>query len=89
MAAKVKFETKATSWLGITMDEAIDYLEANGTDADKKEFKKWLYSTKTGTESTRINWGNARINFIKKYCPELAPVAKEKAAKKSDRIANW
>lgn len=87
MAAK--FKTAATSWLGVTLDEAIDYLEANGTDADKKEFKQWLYSTKDGKSCKKANWGNARRKFLEKYYPEFLPVAKEKKPNKSARIANW
>ena len=84
-----KFSTKAVSWLQVTMDEAIDFLEANGSDADKKEFKKWLFTTKEGKSCKKPNWGNARKEFLKKYAPDMLPVKKEKEANKSDRVLNW
>lgn len=87
--AAAKFKTKAASWLEVTLDEAIDFLEANGTDADRKEFKQWLFTTKTGKICKKANWGNARRRFLEKYYPEFLPVAKEKKPNKSDRIANW
>lgn len=87
--AKKQFETDKKDWLEITMSEAIDFLEENGTTEEKKEFKKWLNTTKDGKKSKNINWGNAKARFVEKYCPNLKPEPKEKEAKISDRIANW
>ena len=55
MAAK--FTTKAITWLEVTMDEAIDFLEANGSAEEKREFKKWLFTTKDGKTVTLFENG--------------------------------
>lgn len=89
MAATKKFKTTATSWLGVTMTEAIEYLTENGSDEDRKEFKQWVYSTKDGKPCKRANWGNARKKFLEKYYPEFLPQKKEKTPNISDQIKDW
>ena len=86
MAAK--FSTK-NSYQKITFEEVVDYLEANGTAAEKKDFKKACFTNKEGKIVKKLNWLNGKKWFCENFAPELIPVAKEKPEPKSNRILNW
>jgi len=73
----------------ITMDEAIDFLEQHGTVAEKKEFKEACTVIDPETGKEKLNWLRGKKYFCTKYAPELVPVGKPKAEKKSLRMLNW
>ena len=88
---------------GITFDYIVDWLEANGTDEDKKAFKDAYYSYKDGTpmptktykgtneKYQMSNFLNAKNKFFERHNPDYLPVKKdeEPKKKKAERIANW
>lgn len=73
----------------ITLNDMIDYIEKNGTDTDKKEFKIHAYSDKDGNPLEKYNHLNAVRWFCTKYMPDIVPKRKEVKEKVSNRIANW
>lgn len=83
-----KFTTTNT-FKTLSFDEVVDYLEANGTEEEKANFKKACFTNKNGKAVKKLNWLNGKLWFCKTFAPQLVPVAKEKEPLKSDRIANW
>ena len=83
-----KFKTEH-SFKEITFDEVVDFLEENGTDADKKNFKNACFTNKDGKAVDKLNWLNGKKWFCGEFAPELLPVKKEKEEPKSKRIAEW
>lgn len=88
---------------GITFDYIVDWLEANGTDEDKKKFKEAYYSYKDGTPMPMLtyketgekyqksNFLNAKNKFFERHNKEYLPKKKdeEPKQKKAERIKNW
>ena len=82
----VKFE--AEEYKKITLDEMMDYIEANYPE-DKAWFKKVAFQDKDGNAIKKYNHLVAVREFCTKYAPELLPVAKEKKPSPTKRFENW
>ena len=84
MAAKFTAE----SFKKITFEEMADFIEENHPN-DKAWFKKVAYQDKDGKTLDKYNHLNAKLQFCKKYAPELIPEAKAKQKPVTDRLADW
>lgn len=84
----VKFKTDK-EYKKITLDDAITFLEENGTPEEKKAFKVACTTVDKKTGKEKINWLKGKKYFCEKYAPELVPVAKPKPEKKSLKMLNW
>lgn len=82
----VKFE--ADSFKKITLDSMCDFIEKYYPE-DKKWFKKVAFEDKNGNKVEKYNHLNAVRKFCEKYAPELLPIAKEKKAPATKRLADW
>lgn len=67
----------------IGFDYMVDYIKANAPE-DKAWFKSIAFD-ETGKYQHLI----AKKEFCQRYMPEIIPVAKPKAPKKSDAIKDW
>lgn len=74
----------------LTLNEMVAYIEKNAPQ-DKAWFKKVAYDNRKTKDGNKVVYSHlkAKREFCKKYMPEIIPVAKEKAPKASDILANW
>lgn len=81
--------TTTKEYKKITLDDAIEFLEKNGTAEEKKAFKQACTTVDKKTGKEKINWLRGKKYFCEQYAPELIPVAKPKPEKKSAKMLNW
>lgn len=72
-----------TNFKTITLDDMIEYIEANGNNTDKAEFKANAFVNGKYSHLVAVRY------FCGKYFPDLLPVAKPKKAPVSDKLKNW
>lgn len=84
-------EKKVYDFKTLSLQDMVDYIKANAPEEDKAWFKKEAYvlkETKEGKVEV-YNHLKAKKAFCKRYMPEIIPVAKPKAPKASELLANW
>ena len=79
---------KAESFKKILFDDMYDYINENHPE-DKAWFKEIAFQDKEGNKVGKYNHLNAKMQFCKKYAPELIPVAKEKKVPVTKKLENW
>lgn len=84
MAAKFT----ADSFKKILFDDMYNFIDANHPE-DKAWFKQVAFQDKNGNKVDKYNHLNAKMQFCKKYAPELIPVAKEKKVPVTKKLENW
>ena len=86
--ATAKFTTE-NDYLHLELKEVIKFLQENGTDEERAEFKKQCYTKSDGKKSKKLNWLKGKVWFCEKYIPEIIPEKQEKAPKISDLMKDW
>lgn len=77
---------ETTVYKGIKLEEIIDWLDENGSEEDKREFKKAFYTNKDGSANERGNFIRAKKMFFERHNPDYLPTGKSKI---KDRMKNW
>lgn len=80
-------KVKKNAYKKLTFDEMVKFIEAE-VPADKSWFKEIAFQDKNGNKVDKYNHLNAKLQFCKRYAPELIPERKEKK-NKTDILADW
>lgn len=76
-----------TPYQAITFDDMFDWLEENGSKADKAKFKKNYIGDGEGNAP---NWSKAKREFLKEFAPQYLPRTKASGRQmKLDKMKDW
>lgn len=85
--AKFVPKVKKNAYKKLTFDEMVKFIEESAPE-DKAWFKGVAFQTKDGIATDKYNHLNAKLEFCKRYAPELIPEKKEKK-NKTDILKDW
>lgn len=78
----------AWNYKRITLEGMLEYMDANVSDKDKPEIKKWFKNV-AFDEAGKYQHLVAKQAFVEKFMPEILPKKKPPKQNKSERLKTW